>query len=68
MRDLKLDPLPKTFDYYPNPDMIKARLYNRGGCPSSLTKFTGNIHILIRPLRQAYYSLLGIKLDDYRGK
>jgi hypothetical protein len=33
------------------------------GCPSSLTKFTGNLHILCKPLRQAFYSLLGVDFE-----
>ena len=69
-RDLQLDPLPKTFDYYPNADIIlshKPHSYMRG-CPSSLTKHTGNLHAIIRPLRQAFYALIGIQLEDCAEK
>jgi hypothetical protein len=56
-----IDPLPKTHFNYPNMSrLIDSRKYEKG-CPSSLTKYTGNLHILCRPLRQAYYTLLGIK-------
>lgn len=65
-RDLILDPLPVTFDYYPNVDLILAtnpHSYMRGS-PSALTKQTGNLHVLIRPLREAFYHLIGIKLEN----
>ena len=65
-----LDPLPKTFDYYPNADIIlqhKPHSYMRG-CPSALTKHTGNMHVLIRPLRQAFYALIGIQLENCHEK
>lgn len=69
-RDLQVDTLPKTFNYYPNADIIlsyRPHSYMRG-CPSALTKHTGNIHTLIRPLRQAFYTLIGIQLENCAEK
>jgi len=48
---LLMDPLPITHKIYPT----ISRLYSTGeffkGCPSALTKFTGNLHSLCKPIR-----------------
>jgi hypothetical protein len=56
-----LDPLPITHHTYPNISRLLKTGEFEKGCPSSLTKFTGNLHTLCRPLRQAFYYALGVK-------
>jgi hypothetical protein len=54
------DPLPITHQKYP----VMSRLFNSKsymkGCPSSLTKYVGNLHILLKPLRASFYFLQGV--------
>lgn len=35
----------------------------RRGCPSALTKYTRNLHCLIKPLRQAFYHAIRVTFD-----
>lgn len=53
-----INPVPMTHKVYPT----IARLFSSGdyfkGCPSSLTRFTGNLHRLCKPIRQAFYESL----------
>lgn len=54
-----LNPLPQVHKYQP---IVQRTLFNRyylKGNPSALTKFVGNFHGIIKPLRKAFYSSLG---------
>jgi len=56
-----ISPPPATFDR--NPGFIQldhSRQYIRGS-PSPLTRQFGNLHLTVRPLRQAAYHRLGVK-------
>ncbi len=55
-----LDPLPITHYNYPTINRLKETGEFVKGCPSSLTKYTGNLHVLCRPIRQAFYYRIGI--------
>jgi len=50
-----------THYYYPTIKRLKETNEYLKGCPSALTKYTGNLHDLVRPLRQAFYHLIGIR-------
>lgn len=61
LRDL-LNPLPPTHSKSQYVARLFKTLIFEKGCPSALTRYTGSLHILVRPLRQAYYHRLGIHL------
>ena len=50
-----------THYYYPTIKRLKETGEFMKGCPSALTKYTGNLHELCRPLREAFYYRVGIK-------
>ncbi|TNV78477.1 hypothetical protein FGO68_gene9480 [Halteria grandinella] len=61
-----LDPIPFTYDYYPNAEIIMSTTpisYIRG-CPSNLVREVGNLHILLKPLRAAFYYMIGVQPQD----
>lgn len=60
MRDI-LEELPKTIDVDPN--FVKLFTHDNfmRGMPTPLIKAMGNPHQIIKPLRQAIYSRLGVK-------
>ena len=58
-----IDPLPITYSQYPTLSRLYASREFSKGCPSALTKYTGNLHVLCRPLRQAFYYRLGIQFE-----
>eukprot|EP00347_Sterkiella_histriomuscorum_P010085 403338736 len=60
-----LDPLPNTYPYYPIVERIIVEKEYIRGCPSALTKFTGNLHYLIKPLRQVFYTKMGINFEVF---
>ena len=39
--------------------MFKTHTYEKG-CPSALTRYTGNLQVLTRKLRQAFYYRIGV--------
>jgi hypothetical protein len=39
--------------------LFKTHTYEKG-CPSALTRYTGNLQVLTRKLRQAFYYRIGV--------
>lgn len=62
-RDLILEPLPPTISEANYPLKYKKGITGRSrrGNPSAITRFTGNLQVLLRPLRSAMFSLI---IDD----
>jgi len=58
-RDL-IWPLPITHAKYPCISKLKSTRQYMKGCPSALTRYTGNLHIICRHMRQAFYHAMGI--------
>jgi hypothetical protein len=58
-RDL-MWPLPITHPRYPCVSRLLSTKEYMKGCPSALTKYTGNLHIICRHMRQAFYHAVGI--------
>jgi hypothetical protein len=57
------EPLPRTFTHFPVVERLKSSKEYMKGCPSALTKYVGNLHLLCRPLRQAFYHIVGVDFD-----
>eukprot|EP00347_Sterkiella_histriomuscorum_P020929 403335913 len=60
-----LKKLPQTINQYPLlKEVFEDGRYYRGS-PTSLTKYTGNLHQLIKPLRQVFYRIMKVDFEVF---
>lgn len=60
-------PLPRVAKFSPIVERIQLEKEYIRGCPSALTKYTGNLQYLIKPFRQAFYTAVGIDFEVYES-
>eukprot|EP00347_Sterkiella_histriomuscorum_P018214 403346355 len=60
-----LKKLPTTLQQYPLlKEVFEEKKYYRGS-PTNLTKYTGNLHGLLKPLRQVFYRIMNVNFEVY---